>query len=114
MLSSLLERKTGSLFAFFSDRDSVFFRGPVILAGFRAVRPLFCPVRTPVFSEIFSGISGSRVRREEIWDSGSRGPAPTILPWRQRGCRIAEGRIVRGELERFFRAACSSFLYCRP
>src|SRR6266571_2906228 len=114
MLSSLRERKTGSLFAFVSDRDSIFFREPWILAGFGAVRPHSCLVRTPVFSEIFSRIFGSRVPREEIWDSGKQGPDPTILPKRQQGCRTAGERIVRGGLERFFRAACSFYLYCRP
>src|SRR5205823_9049617 len=114
MLSSLPKRKTGSLFAFVSDRGSIFFRGPVILAGFRAVWPRFCPVQTRVFSEIFLVISGSRVRREEIWDSGKQAPDPTILRRRQQGCRTAERRIVRGGLERFFRATCSFFLYHRP
>src|SRR6266571_2706141 len=114
MLSSLLERKTGSLFALVSDRDSMFFRESVILAVFRAVRPHFCLIQTPVFSKIFSRIFGSRVRREEIWDSGKQGPDPTILPKRQQGCRTAGGRIVRGGLEQFFRAACSFYLYCRP
>src|SRR2546426_4105400 len=108
------ERGAGGLLVFVSDLDSVFFRGPVILAGFRAVWPRFGPVQTPVFSEIFLGISGSRVRRGEIWDSGNKEPDPTILRTRQQECRTAERRIVRGELKRFFRAACSFFLYCRP
>ncbi len=69
---------SGGLSVFVSDRDSVFFREPVILAGFRAAWPRFCPVQTLVFSEIFSGISGSRVRPEEIWDSGEQEPDPTI------------------------------------
>src|SRR6266436_5741443 len=101
----MLGRRAGGLFVFVSDRDSVFRPGSAILAWLRGVWPRFCPVQTLVFSEIFLGISGSRVRREEIWDSGNREPDPTILRRRQRGCRIAEGRIVRGGLERFFRAA---------
>src|SRR3989454_11706187 len=109
----MLRRVTGGLLVFVSDRDSVFFRGSVILAGFRAVWPLFCPVQTPVFSEISLLISESRGRREEIWASGSRDRAPTLLRRRQQGFRIVEGRIVRGGLERFFRAACSFFLCCR-
>src|SRR2546430_1350467 len=98
----MLCRETGGLLTFLSDRDSVFFRGPVTLAGFRAVWPRFCPVQTPVVSEIFLGISGSRVQRAEIWDSGNREPDPTILRRRQQGFRKVEGRIVRGGLERFF------------
>src|SRR6266487_4856886 len=110
----MLERQTGGLLVFLSNRDSVIFGGTVILAGFRAVWPRFCLVQTPVFSEIFLLISGSRVRREEIWDSGKQGPDPTILRRRHRGCRIIGGRIVCGGLGRFFRAACSFCLYCRP
>src|SRR5437867_5403600 len=110
----MLERKIGGLLVLLSNRDPVIFRGPVILAGFRAVWPRLGPVQTPVFSEILLVISGSRVRREGIWDSGLRELDPTILRRRQRGCRIAEGRIVCGGLGRFSRAACSFFLYCRP
>src|SRR2546426_8898938 len=110
----MLGRRAGGLFVFVSDRDSVFRPGSAILAWLRGVWPRFCPVQTLVFSEIFLGISGSRVRREEIWDSGNREPDPTILRWRRQGCRIAGERIVRGGLVRFFRAACSSFLDCRP
>src|SRR3989442_16003614 len=110
----MLGRRAGGLFVFVSDRDSVFRPGSAILAWLRGVWPRFCPVQTPVFSEIFLGISGSRVRRGEIWDSGNKEPDPTILRTRQQECRTAERRIVRGELKRFFRAACSFFLYCRP
>src|SRR5436309_10207636 len=110
-MQHMAEGKAGCPLVFASDPDSLLFREPVILAGFRVVWPRFCPVQTPFFSEIFLVLSGSRVRREEIWDSGIQEPDPTILRKPQQGCRIAEGRIVCGGLERFFRAACSFFLY---
>src|SRR5713101_3150841 len=110
----MLERKAEDLLVFVSDQDTLFFRGRVILAGFRAVSPRFYPVQTPVFSEIFLVISGSRVRREEIWDSGNRELDPTVLRRPQQVSRIAEERIVGGGRGRFFRAACSFFLDCRP
>src|SRR5438309_677820 len=110
----MLRRATDGLLAFLSERDSVFFRVPVTHAGFRAVWPRFCPVRTPVVSEIFLGISGSRVQRAEIWDSGNREPDPRILRRRQQGFRTVEGRIARGGRGRFFRAASSFFLCCMP
>src|SRR5213596_120051 len=55
-------KETGGLLVFLSNRDPVIFRGPAILAVFRAVWPRFCPVQTPFFSEIFLVLSGSRVR----------------------------------------------------
>src|SRR6266704_641658 len=93
----MLGRQTGGLLVLLSNRDPVIFRGHVILAVFRAVRPHFCLVQTPVFSEIFVVISGSRVRREEIWDSGKPEPDPTILRKPQQGCRtvtVSSERIV--------------------
>src|SRR5437899_4922915 len=42
------------------------FREPVIPARFRAERRRSCPIQTPVSSEIFSGIFGSRARRVGI------------------------------------------------
>src|SRR2546427_9143547 len=110
----MLGRRAGGLFVFVSDRDSVFRPGSAILAWLRGVWPRFCPVQTLVFSEIFLGISGSRVRREEIWDSGNREPDPTILRRRQRGFRTIVVGTVGWGLARFFLAACSSFLDCRP
>src|SRR6266566_2989825 len=109
----MLGGNTGGRLLFFSDRDSVFFREPVILAEFRAVWPRSYPVQTRVFSEIFSGISGSRARRVEIWDSGNTEPDPTTHQKRRQGCRIAEGRRVRGRQGRTFRVAYSIFLDCR-
>src|SRR5207247_7725915 len=111
---SPLERQAGGSLVFPSHRDSAIFGEAVILAGFLAVWPRFCPVQTRVSSEIFLVISGSRVQREEIWDSGEQEPDPTILRRPQQGCRIAEERIVCEGLGRFFRAACSFFLCCRP
>src|SRR2546425_11380080 len=102
----MLERQTGGLLVFLSDQDSVIFRGSVILAGFRAVWPRFCPVQTRVFSEIFLVISGSPVRRDEICDSGKQGPDPTILRRRHQGRRTAERRISLRAEARYFRAPC--------
>src|SRR2546425_12203822 len=107
----MLERKPGVLL---SARDSAFFREPVIPARFRAEWRRSCPIQTPVSSEIFSGIFGSRARRVGILGLGEQQPYPTVLQLRQQGCRTAEGKISRGGSERFFRAVCSSFLNCKP